>query len=379
MSKILIIFFVILADFYPSYCVSFFTKDSLDKNIVKDLSDEWLVFDRKSNSYVPFLERPHFYQALSRKIDLEKYREYNLNFIADPGLSLFINNKLYYTNPTSRIFFVRFSLNSIPQGKFKTEDLITFYNSRKGLPEKDCYIGQDLQVKNGYKETTHLFPEILKKKFQGDNIFIVLFLIIMFLFGLVKNKYPKKFMEFYDYSRILPVSAPEDNFILEIYSIPSILFILINAVSCSLLLGIVAEGRQTLFGLSYASVGGILIVAGITIMIYFIKYFYLKMLGNIFNLRQIIRIQFFELIKVSSKLNLVCVPLALFFFYSRSEMLEISYKYFLYTLILCGLIAVIRISFLIFKYSNFRNIYLFSYLCITEILPLIIIIKVILF
>jgi hypothetical protein len=380
MSKVFIIFsFIILAGFSPSYSASFLTKDSLDKNIIKDLSDDWLVFDKKFNSYVPYLETSHQYHTLSRKIDLEKYRDYNLNFIAEPGLSLFINNRLYYTNATLKISFVRFSLNIIPQEEFKIEDLITFYSQGKGLRETNCYIGQNLNIKYGHIETGNIFSGVVKKEIPGDNIFMLLFLVIFFLFGLVKNKYPKRFLEFYDFSRLFPSSSPEDNFILEIYSIPSILFILINAFSCSLLLGIVAAGRHTLLGLPYTSPGGILIVAGITVMIYFIKYIYLKVLGSIFNLQQIINIEFFELIKVSLKLNLVCVPLALILFYSRSEILEIAYKYFLYTLILCGLIAVIRISFLIFKYSNFRNIYLFSYLCTAEILPLIIIIKVILF
>jgi hypothetical protein len=378
MPRIFILFYIILGALSPSYCASFLTKDSLDKSIVKDLSDEWLVFERKFNSYVPYLGAQNYSHALSRKIDLEKYRDYNLNFVADPGLSLFINNKLYYTNSTARISFVRFSLSSIPQNEFKTEDLITFYNSGKNLPEKDCYIGEN-KINNDYIEKTSVLPGALKNKIPGDNIFMFLFLILIFLFGLIRNKYPKKFLEFYDFSRLLPTSSPDDNFITEIYSIPSIIFILINAISFCLILGIASEGRYFLFGIPYASVVGTFIIAGITMAIYFIKYIYLKVLGSVFNLHQIIRIQFFELIKISLKLNLVCVPLALAFFYSRSGILEIAYKYFLYTLILCGLITIIRISFLIFKYSNFRNIYLFSYLCTTEILPLIIIIKVILF
>jgi type III secretory pathway component EscU len=154
---------------------------------------------------------------------------------------------------------------------------------------------------------------------------------------------------------------------------------MINACSWWLLLGIMAGERRTLFNFHYASVGGGFILLGLTVGIYCIKYLYLRLLGDIFNLRKIISIQFFELIKISLKLNLLCVPLAIIFFYARAEMLEIAYKYFLYALILCGVIAAVRISFLIFKYSGFRNIYLFSYLCMAEILPLIIIIKVILF
>jgi hypothetical protein len=380
MYKILIAFSLIMqAGTVHSYAGTFLSGDSLDKTIIKDLTDDWLIFNGEYNAYVPYLDSSHVFHAISVKVDLEKFKDYNLNFIADPGLSVFVNNKLYYTNPERRVSFVRFALSNIPSEEFKTEDLVTFYNSGKGLPLRCCYIGQNVKMARSSDQSANAFSGILKKKIPGDNIFIMLFLIIIFLFGLLKSKYPKRFREFYNFSRIFPSSSPEDNFNLEIYSVPSILFILINACSWCLLLGTVAGERHTLFALPYASMGGVLVISGLTIVVYCIKYLYLRLLGSIFNLRQIISIQFFELIKISLKLNLLCAPLAITLFYTRSEILEIAYKYFLYTLILCGLIVVVRISFLIFKYSGFRNIYLFSYLCTTEILPLIIIIKVILF
>jgi hypothetical protein len=98
-----------------SYADAFLSKDSLDRTIVKDLSDEWMVFDKKYNSYIPYLDSSRQTYTISRKLDLEKYKDYNLNFTADPGLGLFINNKLYYTNSTGRINFVRFRLSAIPK------------------------------------------------------------------------------------------------------------------------------------------------------------------------------------------------------------------------------------------------------------------------
>jgi hypothetical protein len=379
MYRIVIAFSLIMQAGIAGYGETFLSADSLDKTIIKDFTGDWLVFNDKYNAYVPYLDSSRDSRTISAKADLEKFRDYSLNFIAYPGLSLFINNKLYYTNPGSKVSFVRFALNTIPAEEFKTEDLITFYNAGKGLPLRCCYIGQNANLAKSSDQSVNAFSGILKRKIPGDNIFIVLFLIIFFLFGLVKSKYPKRFREFYNFSRVFPSSSPEDKFNLEIHSIPSILFILINACSWCLLLGAVAGERYTLFNLPYASLGGVLVVSGLTIGVYCIKYVYLRLLASIFNLRQIISIQFFELVKISLKLNLLCVPLAVILFYSRSEILEIAYKYFLYSLILCGLIVLVRISFLIFKYSGFRNIYLFSYLCTTEILPLIIIIKVILF
>jgi Domain of unknown function (DUF4271) len=378
-KTIFILFFVIVAGSSTSLSGSPLTKDSLDKNIVKDISGEWLTFDSKSNSYVPYLKFSDMNTTLSAKINLEKYKGYNLNFIAAPGLSLFINNKIYYSNSSGKLSFVRFPLGSISQNEFQIEDLVTFYNPRQRLPEKVCYIGNNNKAGSIHKEKARVFQGVLKIMPSGNNIFMILFLIIIFLFGILKNKYPKKFLEFYDFSGLFKISSPEESGVLEIYSIPSILFILINAISCCLLLGIVGGEKLTLLGVPYASLNGVLIVAGIAVMIFVIRYIYLKLLGSVFNLQQLTYKQFFELVKAFLKLNLICVPITLVLFYSRSEILESGYQYFLYALIVCGLIVIIRISFLIFKYSNFRNIYLFSYLCATEILPLIIIIKVILF
>jgi hypothetical protein len=106
---------------------------------------------------------------------------------------------------------------------------------------------------------------------------------------------------------------------------------------------------------------------------YFVKYIFLETIGWIFNLSTIVKIQYYELLKFFFKFNLFVVPLCL-------VLRSINYigfppSYLAFFILISLLIILLRISFLIFKLTPFRNLYLFSYLCTTEILPLFIIIK----
>jgi hypothetical protein len=354
------------------------SKDSLDKNMVKNLNQDWLIFDPHYKSYVPLLgKEKNGTNSISQRVDLQKFKSYNLNFIAPAGLSLFINNKLYYSNSTSQEQYIKLPVQSIDESNLSGLDLITFYNAKKTLPYNSFYIG--FSLKNSpqmHNEAKNAFVKLGRKKIPGENNYIILFLLILILFALVKNIYYKRFSEFYDFTRLMPSSLGDDHLVLDVFSMPSILFILINSLSWALLMAIMG-GREYTYDLS--SLGGLIPIILIIAVIYFLKYFYLEIMGWIFNLRQLVKVQFFELIKVSLKINLFLVPLVIVSFYSKGRIGEISHKSFLYILLFCFLISLIRSSSLIFKLSAFRNIYLFSYLCTTEILPLVIIIKLILF
>jgi hypothetical protein len=356
-------------------------KDSLDNNLVKDLNQDWLVFDPHYKAYVPYIivkkgNRP---SSISQKLDLQKFKSYNLNFIASPGLSLFINNKLYYNNSTDDEEYVKMPVQLISRDNFSEIDLLTFYNAKKIFPYNSFYIG--FSQKNTpliVNDVKNAFVKLEREKTPGENIYIILFLLILFLFAFVKNKYYRRFSEFYDFTKLLPSSLGDDNnnLVLDVFSLPSVLFILINSLSWALLMATLG-GKQYNYDLS--TISGLGLVIFIIIVIYFLKYFYLEIMGWIFNLKQLVKVQFFELVKVSLKINLFLVPLVIVAFYSKGRIGEISNKFFLYILLFCFFISLIRASSLIFKLTAFRNIYLFSYLCTTEILPLVIIIKLILF
>jgi hypothetical protein len=352
-------------------------KDSLDRNVVKNLNGDWLIFDPHYKAYVP-LSNEKKSNSISQKLDLQKYKNYNLNFSAAPGLSLFFNNKLYYINSTDKDQNVKLPVQSLSGGEFSGNDLLTFYNAKGALPYSTFYIGFSINEKVLLNhKIKHLFEKLKRERATGQTMYIIVFLLILFLFALVKNKYYRRFSEFYDFTRLLPSSLGDDkNLVLDVFSAPSILFVLINALSFGLLLAIIGNGQDDL-GLS--GVSGMVSAVVVIILIYFLKYFYLEVMGWIFNLRQLVKLQFFELVKVSLKINLLLVPLVLIFYYSKGSFAEQTSNLFTYVLMICFLISVIRASSLIFKLTAFRNIYLFSYLCTTEILPLVIIIKLILF
>jgi hypothetical protein len=211
---------------------------------------------------------------------------------------------------------------------------------------------------------------------------VVTFLLILSVIAIIRNRYPKKFYEFFKFGNILPFN--DDEVVWDLTNVPVLLMILVNALCSGLVLFLIQENFN-LTTLKFLNVLynkpfiGIVIASSLFFILYITKYVYLNILGWIFNLSGLVKIQFFELMKVSLKINLFLTIVTMILYCSTFFNVKLDFDYFFYFTIISLFIVLLRVGYLSFKLSGFRNIYLFSYLCTTEILPLLIIVKLILF
>lgn len=355
-------------------------KDSLDNVVISDLRSDWLVYNKEYKSYFPLSEKKENLISATQVIDLNKYASYNLNFIADPGLSLFINSKLVYRNNTSEQKRVTIKIDTLEKTGGNEKEVITFFNPSRQLPLNTIFIGNS--APHHIESANNLHFPVARNIESSNTLYILVFLAILTVIAILRNRYPKKFYALFRFSNMLPDN--DENAVMDVTSVPVFLFILINSFCAALILFVIKKeydlnSLQFLNILNTKSVLGILMVSGVLCVIYLIKYLQLKIIGWIFNLKELVKFQFFELMKVSLKINLFLTVLVLIFHSSGYFNFGIDFNYFFYFIILSLLIVLLRVGYLTFTLSGFRNIYLFSYLCTTEILPLIIIIKLILF
>lgn len=355
--------------------------DSLNNVVIADLRSDWLVYNPVYKSYFPLSEEKEHLISVTQVMDLDKYSSYNLNFLSEPGLSLFINSKLVYRNNSSGQEMVVLGIDTLEKSDGNEKEVLTFFNSSGKLPLRHFYVGNSAPgVTTTAKEAVH-FP-VPRNIEPSGSLYILVFLIILTVIAVLRNRYPKKFYELFRFSNVLPDF--DENVVWDIASVPVILFVLVNAFCAALILFVIKKeydlnSLQFLNIFNTRSVLGILIVSGVLFMIYLMKYLQLRIVGWIFNLKELVRYQFFELMKVSLKINLFLTILILIFHSSGYFRFGIDFHYFFYFIILSLLIVLFRVGYLTFTLSGFRNVYLFSYLCATEILPLIIIVKLILF
>lgn len=355
-------------------------KDSLDNVVISDLRSDWLVYNKEYKSYFPLSGKKENLISATQVIDLNKYTSYNLNFVADPGLSLFVNSKLVYRNNTPEQKKVIIKIDTLEKTGGNEKEVITFFNSSRQLPLNTIFIGNS--APHHIESANNLHFPVARNIEASNTLYILVFLAILTVIAILRNRYPKKFYALFRFSNILPDN--DENAVMDVTSVPVFLFILINSFCAALILFVIKKeydlnSLQFLNILNTKSVLGILMVSGVLCVIYLIKYLQLKIIGWIFNLKELVKFQFFELMKVSLKINLFLTVLILIFHSSGYFNFGIDFNYFFYFIILSLLIVLLRVGYLTFTLSGFRNIYLFSYLCTTEILPLIIIIKLILF
>jgi len=107
------------------------------------------------------------------------------------------------------------------------------------------------------------------------------------------------------------------------------------------------------------------------------KYLLIQIIGNIFNLEKLSPMHFYEFVRFSTILSLAALILGFLSFgahkISTQEMvLGIEVLVLVFFLARC-----IKVSILLTNWAKFRTVYLFSYLCATEILPIMIIVHLV--
>jgi len=110
------------------------------------------------------------------------------------------------------------------------------------------------------------------------------------------------------------------------------------------------------------------------IIIYFIKNFFIFLLGKIVNISKTAAIYNYNIGIYNQVLGIIIAPLLLFVTYFNVKYILIFFGIILITLLLIYIARVVR-TIKIFLYEHFSLLYLFLYLCIVEILPLFILLK----
>jgi hypothetical protein len=348
-------------------------EESLVEKVIYDFSQSWLKYDKYYEAYLPVKTRQlRNSKSVHQSISIEKYRNYNLSFKATKGLALFVNNKLIYKKISGEQEDVRLPLNTIDPGL--TGDVIfTFYHPDGVLPLYSATITNKVLVRSQtIEERKNLtYTRDMSKKIQD---YFILFLIIVSLFILFKQLYPKEFLRYY----AIRVQENSDHLLPGIFSIPSLWMALMNGLSLSLLLHLL-KMNELLFNSSFSLLYGTFFIVLFYMAFFIGKYFYIFTMAWLFNYSKVVTSQFSEFVRL---LEIVCLLATVMIFgIEASGFFKINIKPVIlyYSLIIVLIFCVVKVIFLFFRLITRRNLYLFSYICAAEILPLIITVKILLF
>ncbi len=348
---------------------------------VHDFTDDWQVFDPAAKTYVPYLPELHAKEpAVSAFVDLESNRSYTLLIQSDRDGYLFFDAALRRKLPAG--VWQVLSIDSLFRHYRQPQLFVTLYGAA-GTAGKHLLIGHKKSVG---QPVAQLLPEdnlsVRPVPRSAYTDFLGLGLLFLLANGaLLIAANQRAFKRFFDWRDMITLRVRDEAFLInKPFSGISLLFVLhLSFLLAYLLLfaqsqGLDLYGVRTVLPVDPDLTALLLGFVGLSLTIFLLyigKYFALFAMGQLYRADNVANIHFFKLIQSSLLFftGLVLLSAILAGNLSSTDWLSVS------ILIPIGLFYVARLGLLyltIAGLGSLKNLYLISYLCLVELIPLII-------
>lgn len=355
---------------------------------VLDLKNQWQVYDNEYEAYVPYIQERHRQTNVSSVwVDLDTYRSYFLIFYAYQGTYLFINNEL--AKHIQKDTWVRINLDSLAKRSKKKKIFCTFYDKQYRLPFSEIFIGGNLDQapeNQGDVNENLAILEMFERKGEYPRYFTIAgFVALLSLYTWVLNSYSKSFSSFYSLrSSLSNMSRIDENLINKPLSVVNLVFLSKIALVIAfiyILIHLSAEGGVQLPGFAVQkNFMGALAYWFLAFLFFLslgiLKYILSSVFGALLNINKVtVHMHFFEYIRLSMIFYSTVIVFPVFIHVTQPFVLGTFIRYFTYLIVSFHIIQSFLVSFFVIQQTHDRSLYLFYYLCITELMPLLVGIK----
>ncbi|WBO84420.1 DUF4271 domain-containing protein [Hymenobacter yonginensis] len=355
------------------------------------LSPDWLIHDEGRNRLVLYLPDYHapahaYYQWLT----LRPQRPFIVSFTARSGQSLFLDNRLVFTAPKASDYTLDLA-RLLPAGSVPGPHLLCVWHPQVA-PNLSSFVNvrtADPTAQPGLVKTpaAQLLAQPLARSHPGENVFLLFLLLIGLLYGSIRAVYQPGFARIYQVDNVWSKSTAEQEFLVKpTVTWLNILLVLVFSLSFALLLVAIHTNVQNiavlqrLFDVPESALVLRILLYTATIAAFVMgKYLFLELMGYIFDVGELVVVQYREFIRTLLFLGL-CLPLVMLLYLGLNQTLPAAVLWVsngVVSLLLVG--TVIRVARTIHRRSSLLNLHLFSYLCATEVIPLVILLKLIVF
>jgi len=339
--------------------------------VVKDLRASWLQYS--SDHYLPIgpNESPDI-QTIYFLVKGTSFRGQYLFVKNSENMDLFVNGKLIASEKK-----ILLSIDSIAN----------LYSSELffGVHSEDDIRQLTTHIISSNTSLTLTSMEIIPKPstFFRDYAIIVSAILLIFLLALYRTN-PQLTLDYFSFAKIFSVQERNENLLTSrITSSVNLLFYLFCALLTGFLLSAVFHSASSLFvvakSLEIRSVGGgflmwiklssfilLLLAAKLIIVLFF---------SSVFNFRETVSFQFFNFLRFILFTAVVMALLSLGYFIFKGEQPAFYERIIILSLMLLSVGSIMVLIKLLAR-ADFSFFHLFSYLCASEIIPLVIIIKI---
>jgi hypothetical protein len=347
--------------------------------VIIDLKSELLVYNDDYETYMPYVQGTPFTESVALSwLRLARYRNYNLRVGSPQGLALFINQNITARIPESTIRTL--SIDSLHR-IYGDSCLISVYAEELNLDKLALEVIGKQPVAMASGVGTDSFLQVTARS-PGYfyNFFLLAALGVLAVLAVLRNMFPRVFASYYSLSDAISARTPiNDAFSYKLGGTGQLGFI----ASYSLLFGFLLITLFHAAGLEYRLawlIGGNdageylwawIRISALLFVLQLVKYGLLQLAAGLFGI-DVAANHFFDYLRFSQIVITFILSVVLILFLAVPSQ-AVSGADILLQLAL--FFALLRTGYLFYKLvaaGERRKTYLFSYLCTTEILPLLV-------
>ncbi|OWP61809.1 DUF4271 domain-containing protein [Hymenobacter amundsenii] len=352
------------------------------------LTSDWLIQDVARNRLVLYLPDYHapvhaYYQWLS----VRPGQPVRISFTAREKLSLFLDNRLVFTASSPASYTLDLAA-LLPAGSNAGPHLLCVWHPDV-LPNLASFQNAPdvLKAPAGTVAPLPLRAQPRPQGHQGQNVFVGFLLVLGLGYGSLRATYQPGFTRIYQLEGLWGKASAEQDFLAKpTLTWLNLLLVLLFALSFALLLVAIHTNIQNivilrrLFDVAESTiVVKVLLYTGLVAGFVLGKYLFLELMGYIFDVTELVTIQYREFIRTILFMGLF-LPMVMLLYLGLNQRLPETVLWVsngVVSLLLVG--TVWRVARTLHRKNSLLNLHLFSYLCATEVIPLIILLKLIVF
>lgn len=353
-------------------------------------ADSWLLHDAARNRLILYLPGYHApAHAYYQWVRLRPGQPLRVSFAAQPGLSIFVDNKLLLRAGKAGSYIVDLA-QSLPRQAAASHLLAVWqpdgypalgsFTVVASTPAADKTPADALPAR-----VTPLPARLQAGALQSQSLLLGL-LLIGLLYGAVRSAYPAGLANALQVSDVLGAKGNAQALLARpAFTLLNLVLVVLFSLSLALLLTALHTDfsslplvKQLLKVTEAATLAKISLYTALILSFISSKFLLVEGLSYIFDLRALATIHYREYLRTTLVMGLL-VPVALFLFLSLNAywppIVSIANGFVLVLLT----VTVLRVAQTLHQRASLLNLHLFAYLCATEILPLAVLLKLIVF
>ena len=354
------------------------------------LSADWLIHDAGRNRLVFYL--PGYHQpahAYYQWVRVSPTQRFPLSFTAQRGLSFFIDNQLIFSARTAGSYSLDLA-RLLPAKLVSGKHLLAVWQpdgspalaSFSGVSGSPAGEGASQSPKAGIGQAQPRLPGP-----QGQSVYLGFLLVLGLSYGAVRTTYQSGMARIFQLDELFGQGSDQQAFLTKpAFSLLNLSLVLLFALSFALLLTAIHTDLQNLPLLrrffdvpETAIVARVLLYTAVITSFFFGKYLYVSIMAYIFGLEPLVDIQYREFLRTTLLAGLF-LPLVLLLYLSLNGNWPHAVAWVVSAAIGILLVGtVLRVARTLHHNASLLNLHLFAYLCATEVLPLLVLLKLIVF